>query len=127
MNFELSVSHVGAIQYTLQTHVSHAINLILTVRNWLIGYHIVESEQNGVELKRDRFRYEYASRLNMYLNYYKSEVMQPADNPPVGILLCTEKGETLVKYVTAGLDPDIFVQKYMIELPFKRNGYAVWA
>ena len=32
-------------------------------------------------------------------------------------LLCTEKGDTLVKYATAGLDPNIFVQKYMIELP----------
>ena len=44
------------------------------------------------------------------------EVMQPDDNPPIGILLCTEKGDTLVKYATAGLDPNIFVQKYMIEL-----------
>ena len=43
--------------------------------------------------------------------------MQPDDNPPIGILLCTEKGDTLVKYATAGLDPNIFVQKYMIELP----------
>ncbi|WP_455630695.1 PDDEXK nuclease domain-containing protein [Parabacteroides sp.] len=43
--------------------------------------------------------------------------MIPADNPPIGILLCTEKGDTLVKYATAGLDPNIFVQKYMIELP----------
>ncbi|MGH2152813.1 hypothetical protein [Enterococcus faecalis] len=35
----------------------------------------------------------------------------------MGILLCTEKGDTLVKYATAGLNPNIFVQKYMIELP----------
>ena len=55
--------------------------------------------------------------LNMYLNYFKAEVMQPDDNPPIGILLCTEKGDTLVKYATAGLNPNIFVQKYMIELP----------
>ena len=48
-----------------------------------------------VELKIDRFRHEYASQLNMYLNYYKSEVMQHDDNPPVGILLCPEKGDTL--------------------------------
>ena len=69
------------------------------------------------ELKIDKFRHEYASQLNLYLNYFKAEVMQPDDNPPVGILLCTEKGDTLVKYATAGLDPNIFVQKYMIELP----------
>lgn len=45
-----------------------------------------------VELKIDKFRHEYASQLNMYLNYFKAEVMQPDDNPPIGILLCTEKG-----------------------------------
>ena len=47
----------------------------------------------------------------------EAEVMQSDDNPPIGILLCTEKGDTLVKYATAGLDPNIFVQKYRIELP----------
>lgn len=83
----------------------------------LVFYHRILKCHIIVELKIDRFRHEYASQLNMYLNYYKSEVMQHDDNPPVGILLCTEKGDTLVKYATAGLDPNIFVQKYMIELP----------
>ena len=83
----------------------------------LVFYHRILKCHVIVELKIDRFHHEYASQLNMYLNYYKSEVMQHDDNPPVGILLCTEKGDTLVKYATAGLDPNIFVQKYMIELP----------
>ena len=83
----------------------------------LVFYHRILKCHIIVELKIDRFRHEYASQLNMYLNYYRAEVMQPDDNPPVGILLCTEKGDTLVKYATAGLDPNIFVQKYMVELP----------
>ena len=83
----------------------------------LVFYHRILKCHVIVELKIDKFRYEYASQLNMYLNYFKAEVMQPDDNPPIGILLCTEKGDTLVKYATAGLDPNIFVQKYMIELP----------
>ena len=83
----------------------------------LVFYHRILKCHVIVELKIDKFRHEYASQLNMYLNYYKAEVMQPDDNPPVGILLCTGKGDTLVKYATAGLDPNIFVQKYMIELP----------
>ena len=83
----------------------------------LVFYHRILKCHVIVELKIDKFRHEYASQLNMYLNYYKAEVMQSDDNPPVGILLCTEKGDTLVKYATAGLDPNIFVQKYMIELP----------
>lgn len=53
----------------------------------------------------------------MYLNYFKAEVMQADDNPPIGILLCTEKGDTLVRYATAGLDLNIFVQKYKVQLP----------
>ena len=55
--------------------------------------------------------------MNTYLNYYKYEVMELGDNPPIGLLLCTGKGDTLVKYATAGLDQNIFVQKYMINLP----------
>lgn len=43
--------------------------------------------------------------------------MQSDNNPPIGILLCTEKGDTLVRFATARLDPNIFVQKYMIKLP----------
>ena len=83
----------------------------------LVFYHRILKCHVIVELKIDKFRHEYASQLNLYLNYYKAEVMQPDDNPPIGILLCTEKGDTMVKYATAGLDPNIFVQKYMIELP----------
>lgn len=83
----------------------------------LIFYHRILKCHVIVDIKIDRFRHEYASQMNTYLNYYKYEVMQPDDNPPVGLLLCTGKGDTLVKYATAGLDQNIFVQKYMINLP----------
>ena len=83
----------------------------------LVFYHRILKCHVIVELKTDKFHHEYASQLNMYLNYFKAEVMQPDDNSPIGILLCTEKGDTLVQYATAGLDPNIFVQKYMIQLP----------
>ena len=53
----------------------------------------------------------------MYLNYFKHEVMMPDDNPPIGLLLCADYGETVVKYATGGLDPNLFVQKYHIKLP----------
>lgn len=83
----------------------------------LVFYHRILKCHIIVELKIDKFRHEYASQLNMYLNYYKAEIMQSDDNPPIGILLCTDKGDTLVRYATAGLDPNIFVQKYMVQLP----------
>ena len=77
----------------------------------------LEANINGYatyELEIDKFRHEYASQLNMYLNYFKAEVMYPDDNPPIGVLLCTEKGNTLVKYATTGLASNIFVQKYKL-------------
>ena len=69
-----------------------------------------------VDLKIDRYRHEYASQLNTYKNYYRHEVMQPGDNPPIGLLLCTDYSDTLVQYSTEGLS-DIYVGKYMLHLP----------
>jgi predicted nuclease of restriction endonuclease-like (RecB) superfamily len=83
----------------------------------LLFYHRILKCRVVVELKMDKFRHEYASQLNMYLNYFKHEESTPDDNPPVGILLCTGKGDTQVKYATAGLDQNIFIQKYLVELP----------
>ena len=83
----------------------------------LVFYHRVLKCHFLVDLKIDKFKHEYASQLNMYINYYKNEVMTAEDNPPIGLLLCTEYGETVVKYATGGLDPNIFVQKYHIHLP----------
>ncbi|MBR1878587.1 MAG: DUF1016 family protein [Paludibacteraceae bacterium] len=83
----------------------------------LVFYHRVLKCHFLVELKIDKFRHEYASQLNMYLNYFKHEVMLADDNPPIGLLLCADYGETVVKYATGGLDPNLFVQKYHITLP----------
>ena len=51
------------------------------------------------------------------MNYYKHEVMQEDDNPPIGLLLCADYGETTVRYATEGLSHNLFVSKYRIQLP----------
>lgn len=83
----------------------------------LIFYHRILKCHVIVDLKIDRFRHEYASQLNTYLNYYRHEVMQPDDNPPIGLLLCTDYGETIVRYATEGLSQNLFVGKYQLQLP----------
>lgn len=83
----------------------------------LIFYHRILKCHVIVDLKIDRFRHEYASQLNTYLNYYRHEVMQPDDNPPIGLLLCTDYGETIVRYATEGLSQNLFVSKYQLQLP----------
>ena len=83
----------------------------------LVFYHRILKCHVIIDLKIDRFRHEYASQLNLYLNYFKHEVMQEDDNPPIGMLLCTDYGETTVKYATEGLSQNLFVSKYRLQLP----------
>ncbi|MBN2776531.1 MAG: DUF1016 family protein [Bacteroidales bacterium] len=87
----------------------------------LVFYHRILKCHVLIDLKTEKFKHSHAGQINAYLNYYKNEVMQPDDNPPIGILLCTEKGNTMVQYATAGLDQNIFVQKYMVALPSKEE------
>jgi len=74
-----------------------------------------------VELKNDEFRYEYLGQLNAYVGYYKENELVEGDNPPVGILLCTKKGEKMVEYALSGLDNHLFVSSYMTALPDKKQ------
>ena len=83
----------------------------------LIFYHRILKCHVIIDLKIDRFRHEYASQLNLYMNYYKHEVMQDDDNPPIGLLLCTDYGQTTVQYATEGLSQNLFVSKYRLQLP----------
>ena len=60
-------------------------------------------------------------QLNAYVGYYKKNEMMPGDNPPVGILLCTDKGSQMVEYALSGMDNQLFVSTYMLHLPDKRK------
>ena len=73
-----------------------------------------------VELKDDEFRHADLSQLNAYVSYFKEHEMNKGDNPPVGILLCTRKGEKMVEYALAGMDNNLFVSTYMLSLPNKQ-------
>lgn len=74
-----------------------------------------------IELKNDEFKHEYLSQLNAYVSYYRANEMQPGDNPPVGILLCTRKGKQMVEYALAGMDNSLFVSTYQLCLPDKKQ------
>ncbi|MEO6219228.1 MAG: PDDEXK nuclease domain-containing protein [Ginsengibacter sp.] len=69
----------------------------------------------------EEFSHANAGQLNTYLNYYKSEIMQNNDNPPVCVLLVTNKNDALVQYATAGMDEKMFVKKYQLMLPDKEQ------
>ena len=70
-----------------------------------------------VDLKIRAFAHGDAGQMNFYLSYFKKHMMASGDQPPVGILLCSDKDETKVEYATAGLDRKLFVSRYLVELP----------
>ena len=74
-----------------------------------------------IELKDDEFKHADLSQLNAYVSYFRENEMNEGDNPPIGILLCTRKGEKMVEYALAGMDNKLFVSTYMLALPDKET------
>lgn len=74
-----------------------------------------------IELKTTKLNISDAGQLNTYLNYYKTEINDENDNPPIGIILCTEKEEITAEYILAGFDNAVFASKYITILPNKQQ------
>lgn len=83
----------------------------------LVFYHRILKCHVLVELKVAAFSHENIGQLNVYVSWYRNNMMTEGDNPPVGILLCTQKDHALVEYALAGIDNGMFVSKYLLELP----------
>lgn len=83
----------------------------------LLFYHRILKCHVLVELKIGEFKPGDIGQLNTYLSYFKKNIVEETDNPPVGMLLVAEKDQALVEYATAGMDQNLFVQQYMLELP----------
>jgi predicted nuclease of restriction endonuclease-like (RecB) superfamily len=83
----------------------------------MVFYHKYLKCQVLIDLKVGKFSHQDAGQMNFYLNYFAENETADGDNPPIGIILCTDKSETVVKYATTKIDDDLFVSKYLIELP----------
>ncbi len=87
----------------------------------LVFYHRVLKCHVLVELKIGSFEHGDLGQLNTYVNFFKQEISESSDNPPIGILLVAEKDHALVKYATGGMDQNLFIQQYLIKLPTKEK------
>ena len=87
----------------------------------LVFYHRVLKCHVLVELKTRKFNYADMAQLNMYVAYYRDKMMTEGDNAPIGILLCTDASSDMVRYATAGMDENLFVSKYLLQLPAKEK------
>ena len=112
---------------------------MLTVRNWMTGYYIVEYEQRG----KNRAEYgtnllgEMAEKLDIkgldrthlnlcrifYIKYPQicATVSHKLKGIGESILLCTKKGQKMVEYALSGMDNQLFVSQYMLQLPDKKQ------
>ena len=76
------------------------------------------------ELKRGRFKPEYAGKLNFYLNLLDDKVKLPHENPSIGIILCREKNNTEVEYAFRNMNKAMGVATYKLssEVPKQMKG-----
>ncbi|EFR3515868.1 DUF1016 family protein [Salmonella enterica] len=70
-----------------------------------------------VDLKVGKFSYSDAGQMNMYLNYAKEHWTMPGENPPVGLILCAEKGAGEAYYALNGLPNTVMASEYKVQLP----------
>ncbi len=78
-----------------------------------------------IDLKLGDLTHQDLGQMQMYVNYYTRELMNEGDNPPIGIVLCADKSDAIVKYTLSENDTQIFASKYMTYIPseeeFKRE------
>ncbi len=83
----------------------------------LVFYHTILKCYVLIDLKRAEIKHSDIGQMNLYLNYFKNEVCQPDDNPPVGIVLGARKDELLMEYALQGIDNQLFAARYQLYLP----------
>jgi predicted nuclease of restriction endonuclease-like (RecB) superfamily len=86
----------------------------------LVFYHRILKCNVLIDLKLGKFDHADSGQMLTYLNYFRKNEMTEGDNPPVGIILCADKDDSLVEYATAGLENELFISKYMLQLPDKQ-------
>lgn len=87
----------------------------------LVFYHRILKRHVIIELKANRLDYADTAQLKMYLAYFRKNIMMPDDNPPVGILLCSEVGQEMAEYTLLDSDEDVFISKYELNIPSKES------
>ena len=87
----------------------------------LVFYHCILKCYVLIDQKREEIKHGDIGQMNMYLNYFKTEICQPDDNPPIGIVLGAKKDELLMEYATQGITNQLFTARYQLYLPKKEE------
>jgi len=70
-----------------------------------------------IDLKRGKFTHADAGQMNLYLNYAREHLLYAGESDPIGIILCSDKDDAVVKYATGDINAKVFASKYLTELP----------
>ena len=87
----------------------------------LVFYHRILKCFVLIDLKKNSVQHADVGQMNMYMGYFAKEENMEDDNPPIGIILSHNKDELLVEYATYGMDSNLFVSKYELYLPDRRE------
>ena len=83
----------------------------------MVFYHCILKCYVLIDLKRAEIKHNDIGQMNLYLNYFQTEVCQSDDNPPIGIVLGARKDELLMEYALQGITNQLFAAKYQLYLP----------
>ena len=70
-----------------------------------------------IDLKIGKFTHADAGQMNLYLNYVREHMMEPGENDPVGLILCSGKNDAVVHYAMGGIKAKVFASHYLTDLP----------
>jgi predicted nuclease of restriction endonuclease-like (RecB) superfamily len=87
----------------------------------LVFYHRILKCFVLIDLKIKKVSHGDIGQMNLYLNYFKAEENVQGDNEPIGIILSAEKDEVMVEYAMGGMSNKIFISKYQLYLPDKKQ------
>lgn len=88
----------------------------------LVFYNVLTRSYVIIDLKMKRVDYSDIGQMQLYVNYYNKEICQPDDNPTIGIILCSEKNDTVVEYTLGDRkDIGVFSAKYDLIMPTKEE------
>ncbi len=70
-----------------------------------------------IELKTGKLVHQDIGQMDFYVRFFEDKIKQPGDNPTIGLILCTDKNKTIVKYSVLSEGKQIFASKYKLYLP----------
>lgn len=70
-----------------------------------------------IDLKADKFSHTDAGQMHLYLNYAREHWTKPGENPPIGLIICTAKGNAEARYALEGLPNKVLAAEYQTILP----------